>query len=199
MLVVLAIFISAFMVYRDLLQHVLLETYCTPIQQTYNKQKERKNKMINVQKEVQTTLTKDLLDLTILQLLNTHPMHGYEIITTIRKSFSVYLGPNTVYPLLNGLEKKRNIKSEWNMNYEQPRKVYQLTNDGKAVLDFTANSLTIIGKPIGTDSKKCLVLNRSKFRSVLFAVEKKGFLPNLCSLTKINIKHITKLFHSQSL
>jgi DNA-binding PadR family transcriptional regulator len=81
-------------------------------------------------------------------------MHGYELITTIRKSFGVYLGPSTVYPLLNGLEKKRYIKSEWNMNYERPRKVYQLTNDGKAVLDFTANSLIIMCKTIGADNKQ---------------------------------------------
>jgi DNA-binding PadR family transcriptional regulator len=110
--------------------------------------------MVNVQKEVQTKLTKGLLDLIVLQLLDTHPMHGYEIITTIRKSFGVYLGPSTVYPLLNGLEKKHCIKSEWNMDYERPRKVYQLTNDGEAVLHFTANSLSIICRTIGTESKQ---------------------------------------------
>jgi PadR family transcriptional regulator PadR len=110
--------------------------------------------MVNVQKEVQTKLTKGLLDLIVLQLLDTHPMHGYEIITTIRKSFGVYLGPSTVYPLLNGLEKKRYIKSEWNMDYGRPRKVYQLTNDGKVVLNFTANSLTIIRKTIGADNRQ---------------------------------------------
>jgi PadR family transcriptional regulator PadR len=110
--------------------------------------------MVNVQKEVQTKLTKGLLDLIVLQLLDTHPMHGYEIITTIRKSFGVYLGPSTVYPLLNGLEKKRYIKSEWNMDYGRPRKVYQLTNDGKVVLNFTATSLTIICKTIGADNRQ---------------------------------------------
>lgn len=110
--------------------------------------------MVNVQKEVQTKLTKGLLDLIVLQLLDTHPMHGYEVITTIRKSFGVYLGPSTVYPLLNGLEKKRYIKSEWNMDYERPRKVYQLTNDGEAVLHFTADSFSIICRTIGADNRQ---------------------------------------------
>jgi PadR family transcriptional regulator PadR len=109
--------------------------------------------MVNVQKEVQTKLTKGLLDLIVLQFLDVNPMHGYEIITTIRKSFGVYLGPSTVYPLLNGLEKKQYIKSEWNMDYERPRKVYQLTNDGKAMLHFTADSLSIICRTIGTENK----------------------------------------------
>ena len=110
--------------------------------------------MVNAQKEIQTKLTKGLLDLIVLELLDAHPMHGYEVITTIRKSFGVYLGPSTVYPLLNGLEKKHYVKSEWNMDTERPRKVYQLTNDGKGVLHFTANSLNIICKTIGTQSKQ---------------------------------------------
>ncbi len=38
-------------------------------------------------KEIQSKLTKNFLDLIILQMLETHPMHGYEIITTIRKDF----------------------------------------------------------------------------------------------------------------
>jgi len=71
-----------------------------------------------VQKEVSTKLMKGLLDLIILQFLSTEPMHGYQIITKIRKSFGVYFGPSTVYPLLNALEKKGFVKSEWNMNFE---------------------------------------------------------------------------------
>ena len=63
-------------------------------------------KAMNFQKEVSTKLTKGLLDLIILQFVSTQPMHGYQIITKIRKNFGVYFGPSTVYPLLNTLEKK---------------------------------------------------------------------------------------------
>ncbi len=99
---------------------------------------------ITVQKEVSTKLMKGLLDLIILQFLSVEPMHGYQIITKIRKSFGVYFGPSTVYPLLNTLEKKSYVKSEWNMNYERPRKVYSLTNNGQNMLDFTEESLNLI-------------------------------------------------------
>ena len=109
--------------------------------------------MANVQKEVQTKLTKGLLDLIVLQLLDSQPMHGYQIITKIRKSFGVYFGPSTVYPLLNSLERKGQVESKWNMQSERPRKVYQLTNKGKNVLDFTENSLNLICKKIGNDTK----------------------------------------------
>lgn len=103
---------------------------------------------MNVQKEVSTKLMKGLLDLIILQFLSTQPMHGYQIITKIRKSFGVYFGPSTVYPLLNTLEKKGYVKSDWNMNFERPRKVYKLTSSGQNMLDFTEESLNLICRKI---------------------------------------------------
>jgi len=100
--------------------------------------------MTNLQKEVQTKLTKGLMDMIVLQLLKNEPMHGYQIITSIRKSFGVYLGPSTVYPMLGTLEKKGYVKSQWNMNSERPRKVYTLTNEGQNMLVFTEGSLNLI-------------------------------------------------------
>ncbi len=108
---------------------------------------------INNQKEAQTKLTKGLLDMIILQYLEHESMHGYQIITTIRKGFGIYFGPSTVYPLLGLLEKKGYVKSTWNMDAERPRKVYTLTNEGKDVLNFTENSLNLICKNMVTDNK----------------------------------------------
>jgi PadR family transcriptional regulator PadR len=109
-------------------------------------------KMNNIQKEVQTKLTKGLLDLIVLQFLDSQPMHGYQIITKIRRSFGVYFGPSTVYPLLASLEKKGNVESRWSMESERPRKVYELTNRGKNLLDFTENSLNLICKKMANDT-----------------------------------------------
>ena len=120
-------------------------------------QQEKKKKMINnYQKEVQTKLTKGLLDMIILQYLGQESMHGYQLITKIRKGFGVYFGPSTIYPLLGLLEKKGYVKSAWNMNTERPRKVYNLTIEGKNVLSFTESSLNLICKNMlaeATDSK----------------------------------------------
>ncbi len=107
----------------------------------------------NYQKETQTKLTKGLLDLIVLQYLDKESMHGYQIITKIRKGFGVYFGPSTVYPLLGLLEKKGYVKSIWNMNAERPRKMYTLTNEGKNVLNFTENSLNFIVKSMSNDNK----------------------------------------------
>ncbi len=107
--------------------------------------------MGNNSKEVQVKLMKGLLDLIVLQFLSTQPMHGYQIITKIRKTFGVYFGPSTIYPLLNMLEKKGYVKSEWNMNNERPRKVYNLTSEGQNLLNFTEDSLNLICRKIGTN------------------------------------------------
>ena len=100
--------------------------------------------MFNHQKETQVKLTKGLLDMIVLQMLKSSPMHGYQIITTIRKHFGVYFGPSTVYPMLGTLEKKGYIASKWNMDSERPRKVYSLTTDGESMLAFTEGSLNLI-------------------------------------------------------
>ena len=103
---------------------------------------------MNNTREVQAKLMKGLLDLIVLQFLNGAPMHGYQIITKIRKTFGVYFGPSTIYPLLGTLEKKGYVKSEWNMNNERPRKVYMLTNEGQNLLNFTEDSLNFICKKL---------------------------------------------------
>ena len=96
------------------------------------------------QKEVSTKLTKGLLDMIVLQYLNTEPMHGYQIISKIRKNFGIYFGPSTIYPMLGTLEKKGYIESHWNMNFDRPRKVYSLTAAGQSMLNFTEESLNLI-------------------------------------------------------
>jgi PadR family transcriptional regulator, regulatory protein PadR len=118
---------------------------------TTNGEKQKMNN--NYQKETQTKLTKGLLDMIVLKYLNEESMHGYQMITKIRKGFGVYLGPSTVYPLLGLLEKKGYVTSVWNMCTVRPRKMYKLTNEGKNVLHFAENSLKLIVKNMGTDDK----------------------------------------------
>ena len=101
-------------------------------------------------KEVSTKLMKGLLDLVILQFLSNEPMHGYQVITKIRKTFGVYFGPSTIYPLLGSLEKKGFVDSHWDMNFDRPRKVYSLTNEGQSMLNYTEDSLSLICRKIGS-------------------------------------------------
>jgi len=132
---------------------------------------------INSQKEVSTKLTKGLLDLIILQFVSTQPMHGYQIITKIRKNFGVYFGPSTVYPLLNTLEKKGFVKSEWNMNSERPRKIYSLTSNGQNMLTFTEDSLNLICRKIAIQTNTEITMEPSAQSAVAMMAKKAGSAP----------------------
>jgi PadR family transcriptional regulator PadR len=133
--------------------------------------------MGNIQKEVQAKLAKGLLDLIVLQFLSSQPMHGYQIITKIRKSFGVYFGPSTIYPLLATLEKKGFVNSEWNMSNERPRKIYKLTNEGHNLLNFTENSLNLLCQKIGTNGTPKMKVEASSTMPHL--TKKTRFMPTL--------------------
>ncbi|MEM3626994.1 MAG: PadR family transcriptional regulator [Candidatus Bathyarchaeia archaeon] len=116
--------------------------------------------MVNNTKEVQIKLMKGLLDLIVLQFLRAQPMHGYQIITKIRKTFGVYFGPSTIYPLLNALERRGYVESGWDMKSERPRKVYKLTAEGHSLLNFTEDSLNLICRKIGTQGTSNICLTK---------------------------------------
>jgi DNA-binding PadR family transcriptional regulator len=111
------------------------------------------------QKEVQIKLTKGLLDTIILQYLQQESMHGYQLITKIRKGFGVYFGASTIYPLLGLLEKKGYIESAWNMDYERPRKVYKLTRQGQDVLNYAENALIMIKQKLAPETETEIIIS----------------------------------------
>lgn len=94
--------------------------------------------------QVEVKIMRGLLDLVILEFLHIQPMHGYQLISNVRKKFGVYFGPSTVYPLLGLLEKKGYIKSTWDLNNDRPRKVYVLTHEGESLLGYTEAALNQI-------------------------------------------------------
>jgi len=95
-------------------------------------------------REVQTKLMRGLLDLVVLQFLRAHPMHGYQVIASLRKNFGVYFGPSTIYPLLSLLEQRGYITSQWDLENDRPRKVYTITSQGADLLSCTEESLNHI-------------------------------------------------------
>jgi len=93
------------------------------------------------QKEIKARLVKCLLESVILQLLEENEMHGYQVIKRIRKEYGVYLGPSTIYPMLNVLERKRLIRGKWETQKNRPRKTYQLTACGRSQLHLSLKLL----------------------------------------------------------
>jgi DNA-binding PadR family transcriptional regulator len=140
--------------------HIVYTQNSATVLQKYRR-KIKMSKTANSQKEVSNKLMKGLLDLIILQFLENQPMHGYQIITKIRKNFGVYFGPSTIYPLLGTLEKKGLVNSVWNMNSDRPRKIYNLTGGGKNMLNFTEESLNLICRKISAQTKTELTVETS--------------------------------------
>jgi DNA-binding PadR family transcriptional regulator len=119
-----------------------------------SKNKVAKNKMNDkYQKEVQAKLTKNLLGMIVLRLIDHQSMHGYQIITKTRSIFGVYFGPSTVYPLLSKLEERGYVNSEWNMTTEKPRKIFTITNTGKAMINSAETMLGLICRTLKTFEK----------------------------------------------
>lgn len=105
-------------------------------------------------REIQMKLMRGLLDFVILNFLKGQPMHGYQIISTLRKNFGVYFGPSTIYPLLALLEEKGYVKSKWDLENDRPRKVYNLTPQGVDMLTSAEVSLNQIYRKLTNGSNK---------------------------------------------
>jgi len=95
-------------------------------------------------KKANKQLTRGLLDIIILELLQKEDMHGYKVITQIRKNFGAYFGPSTIYPFLAELQEKGYITSQWDTNHDRPRKVFSLTTEGKSMLTGIEQSFLFI-------------------------------------------------------
>jgi hypothetical protein len=62
------------------------DVLCTRLTKNCSTQIQQGNRMGNTQEEAQAKLIRGLLELIVLQFLSIQPMHGYQIITKIRKN-----------------------------------------------------------------------------------------------------------------
>lgn len=85
-----------------------------------------------------------LLDYLILRLLKDKPMHGYGVLCAIRDRYGYYPAPSNIYPILSSFEKKNYVESRLEVCKGKPRRVYRITSEGKAMLDFEEELLTHI-------------------------------------------------------
>jgi DNA-binding PadR family transcriptional regulator len=93
------------------------------------------------------TVIKALLPHIILTEAANRPIHGYALMSIIRKKHGVYFGPSTIYPILEDLERHGFIQGTWQFIGDRPRKVYTITVKGKAFLGQMASELALLVKP----------------------------------------------------
>lgn len=64
------------------------------------------------------------------------PMYGYSLVKKLNEN-QIPMDANTLYPLMRRLEGQGLLKSQWDTGESKPRKYYQITEDGLAVLEKT--------------------------------------------------------------
>ncbi|MBQ8621688.1 MAG: PadR family transcriptional regulator [Oscillospiraceae bacterium] len=62
------------------------------------------------------------------------PMYGYNLVKKLSDN-GVPMDANTLYPLMRRLEGQGLLESRWETGEAKPRKYYQITADGLAVLE----------------------------------------------------------------
>jgi len=85
-------------------------------------------------KEIVQRITKNLLDIQLLRLIQAQPLWGYKIKKKVETDFHIKLRHGALYPMLNFLERKGFLTSQKQHQGERARKVYTITKSGKEYL-----------------------------------------------------------------
>lgn len=90
------------------------------------------DEVISMDREVLKTSTTTL----ILSVLGRGPKHGYQMVRDLERLSSgvLTLKEGTLYPLLHALERDGVVASHWELEGGRERKIYQLTDGGRAEL-----------------------------------------------------------------
>ena len=89
----------------------------------------------NFRKEIVQRITRNLLDIQLLRLIQAQPMWGYKIKKQVETKFDVILRHGALYPLLNGMEQKGFLTSQKQQQGGRTRKVYTITKKGKEYIE----------------------------------------------------------------
>jgi DNA-binding PadR family transcriptional regulator len=95
---------------------------------------EREKLTENFKKEIVQRITRNLLDIQILRLIQTQPMWGYKIKKQVETKFGVRLRHGALYPLLNAMEQKGFLTSRKQQQGGRTRKVYAITKNGRGYI-----------------------------------------------------------------
>jgi DNA-binding PadR family transcriptional regulator len=78
----------------------------------------------------------DMVRSSIIMLLYEKPLHGYGIIRSTKNRLGKKISPSLVYPFLHKLEQKGLVKSSLEPVGRKPKKIYELTEEGRQLATF---------------------------------------------------------------
>jgi PadR family transcriptional regulator PadR len=115
--------------------------------------------------EIVQRITRNLLDIQILRLIQTQPMWGYMIKKEVEARFGVNLRHGALYPLLNALEKEGFLTSEEEKYRGRTRKIYSTTRKGKEYLNAYNTILKEQIKTIDVEQKHVLLSQKKTYKN----------------------------------
>lgn len=75
------------------------------------------------------------IEFCVLALLEQREHYGFELVQTLSRADGLLTSEGTIYPLLSRLKRDGLVETEWRESTAgPPRKYYQLTREGDAVL-----------------------------------------------------------------
>ncbi len=101
------------------------------------------------QKGIVQRIIKNLLDIQLLRLVNTHPLWGYKIKKKLETEFHMKIRHGALYPMLNRLERQGFLTSQNQRQGGRTRKVYTITKSGK---DYLQGYYEILKKQLEDES-----------------------------------------------
>jgi PadR family transcriptional regulator, regulatory protein PadR len=85
--------------------------------------------------EWSSQIRRGTLELCVLALVDSKPRYGYDLVTALEQWEPLAAKEGTVYPLLRRLQREGKIEGSWQESVAgPPRKYYQLTPHGRALL-----------------------------------------------------------------
>ena len=75
----------------------------------------------------------DMIRSTVIMLLYEKPLHGYGVMKSLKTRLGKNISPSIVYPFLHQLEEKGLLHSSMKPVGKKPKKVYELTKEGKTL------------------------------------------------------------------
>jgi DNA-binding PadR family transcriptional regulator len=97
-------------------------------------------------KEIVQRITRNLLDIQLLRLIQAQPLiWGYRIKKQVERDFNIKLRHGALYPMLNSLEQRGFLASGKQQEGGRARKVYTLTQEGRRYLQIY---YTILGEQL---------------------------------------------------
>ncbi len=97
--------------------------------------------------EIVQRITRDLLDVQLLRLLQAQPLWGYRIKKKVDKDLGIKLRHGALYPALNMLEKRDFVASERQQIDGRVRKVYTITGTG---IDYLQSYYSVLREQMET-------------------------------------------------